>query len=184
MVIVTHCEKMARAASRRSHPAGWKFRHMSDPATTVPKIRDLVLFAEFTESELEALADLVDCATHQAGEHLVKQDDPGESMFIIISGSATVVHHAGGREFELATLKRGDFFGEIALVDQGPRSADVVAGETTETLDISQATIRALAGVYPSASFKLLVAVGRVLVARLRMGNKKYIDTLLMASEG
>jgi CRP-like cAMP-binding protein len=100
-------------------------------------------------------------------------------MYVIVTGTVKVVHRADAREIELATLHEGDFFGEIALVDEGPRSADVVAIGDARMLSISQATIRALAGVYPSAAFKLLVAVGRVLVSRLRHGNKKYIDSLL-----
>ncbi len=154
---------------------------MSESSNTVTKIRALHLFHEFSDTELESFADLVDCACFTEGQHIVRQDEPGESMYVIVSGSVKVIHRAEGREIELATLKAGDFFGELALVDEGPRSADVVALGDVEMLSISQATIRALAGVYPSASFKLLVAVGRVLVSRLRQGTKKYIDSLLMS---
>jgi CRP-like cAMP-binding protein len=152
---------------------------MSDISDTVAKIRHLSLFQEFGESELEGLASLIDCACYSDGQLIVKQDEPGESMYVIVTGTVKVVHRADAREIELATLHEGDFFGEIALVDEGPRSADVVAIGDARMLSISQATIRALAGVYPSAAFKLLVAVGRVLVSRLRHGNKKYIDSLL-----
>jgi len=152
---------------------------MSDIAETVSRIRGLALFNEFTDSELEGLASLVDCVCYGDGELIVKQDEPGDSMFVIVNGTAKVIHRSEAREFELATLSDGDFFGEIALVDEGPRSADVLAEGDARMLAISQATIRALAGVYPSAAFKLLVAVGRVLVTRLRHGNKKYIDSLL-----
>ncbi|HEY5752693.1 MAG TPA: cyclic nucleotide-binding domain-containing protein [Chthoniobacterales bacterium] len=152
---------------------------MSDIAKIVPKIRPLPLFAEFTATELDAFADLVDVETFAGGETVVKQDEPGDAMFIIVEGSARVVHRAGERTLELATLSKGDFFGEIALVDEGPRSADVIAVAPSTLLSVSEATIRALAGVYPSASFKLLVAVGRVLVSRLRAGNQKYVDSLL-----
>jgi hypothetical protein len=58
----------------------------------------------------------------------------------------------------------------------------VEAVDDCKLMQISQSVIRALAGVYPSAAFKLLIAVGRVLVARLRKGNQKYIDSLLLAS--
>jgi len=152
---------------------------MSDLAAKIEKIKDLPLFGEFTESELQAFADLADYASFGAGDVVVKQDAAGDAMFVIVTGTVKVIHRTSLRQVELAQLGRGDFFGEIALVDEGPRSADVIANEAAELLAVSQGMIRALAGVYPSASFKLLVAVGRVLVERLRQGNKKYVDSLL-----
>lgn len=152
---------------------------MSDLAAKIEKIKELPLLSEFTESELGAFADLADARTFAEGDVVVKQDAPGDAMFLIVTGSVKVIHRSSLRQVELAQLGRGDFFGEIALVDEGPRSADVIATEASELLSVSQGTIRALAGVYPSASFKLLIAVGRVLVERLRQGNKKYVDSLL-----
>ena len=152
---------------------------MSDIAETANKLRGLSLFHEFSVTELEAFADLVDCACYSDGDVIVKQDEPGESMYLIVTGAVKVIHRGETKNVELARLGAGEFFGEIALVDEGPRSADVLAIGDTQMLAISQGTIRALAGVYPSASFKLLIAVGRVLVARLRAGNKKYVDSLL-----
>jgi CRP-like cAMP-binding protein len=89
------------------------------------------------------------------------------------------VHRRGGKEFVLATVKVGDFFGELALVDSGPRSADVETLTACKMLKIEHAALRAIAGVYPGAAFKLLIAVGRGLVQRMRNGNQKYIDSLL-----
>ena len=152
---------------------------MSQSTDTVSRIRSLPLFHEFSAPELEAFSELVDCVSYKDGEIVVKQDEPGDSMFVIVEGTVKVVHRSANQQVELAILNAGDFFGEIALVDEGPRSANVIAVGDIRMLGISQATIRALAGVYPSASFKLLVAVGRVLVHRLRQGNKKYVDSLL-----
>lgn len=148
------------------------------------KLQGMNLFTEFTPDEMQAFLELIDPLTVKAGEAIVKQDEHGDCMFILIEGKASVIHRKEGKQFELATLCAGDFFGELALVDEGPRSADVEAIEDCKLLQISQSVIRALAGVYPSAAFKLLVAVGRVLVARLRGGNQKYIDSLLLASAG
>jgi CRP-like cAMP-binding protein len=159
-------------------------RAMMNPAALSPVLRSMSLFEEFTEQEMAAFLDLVDPVTSPAGTIIVRQDDPGDSMYLLISGSVRVIHRRDGKQFELATLGAGDFFGEIALVDDGPRSADVEAMADCELLRLDQAVIRALAGVYPSASFKLLIAVGRLLVARLRAGNKKYIDSLLLSAGG
>jgi hypothetical protein len=51
-------------------------------------------------------------------------------------------------------------------------------------LKISQAVIAAVAGVYPTAAFKLLIAIGRIMVERLRLANQRYVDSLLFRSRG
>ncbi|MEA3186192.1 MAG: family transcriptional regulator, cyclic receptor protein [Chthoniobacter sp.] len=149
-----------------------------------PKIRAMSLFAEFTDDELEGLLDLVDTITVPPDTCIVKQDERGDCMYVLTDGSAKVSHNRDGKKFELAVLEPGDFFGEIALVDEGPRSADVEALTPCSLMKIEHAALRAVAGVYPSAAFKLLIAVGRVMVARMRRGNKKYIDSLLAAAVG
>ncbi|HWB60136.1 MAG TPA: cyclic nucleotide-binding domain-containing protein [Chthoniobacteraceae bacterium] len=146
------------------------------------QLKGLHLFTEFTDDEMQAFLELVDPLTVKAGDTIVRQDETGDCMFILVDGKARVIHRKEGKQFELAILGSGDFFGELALVDEGPRSADVEAAEECRLLQISQSVIRALAGVYPSAAFKILIAVGRVLVSRLRKGNQKYIDSLLLAS--
>ena len=142
-------------------------------------LKTLPLFAEFTDTELDALMELLEPVEVKAGERIVRQDEPGDTMFIILQGAARVIHRTNGDSVLLARLGEGDFFGELALVDQLPRSADVVVTTDATLLCISQAAIRAFAGVSPGAAFKLLIAIGRVLVERLRRGNLRYIDSLL-----
>jgi CRP-like cAMP-binding protein len=155
---------------------------MNTPTDIRDALRQMPIFAEFSGGELDALLALVEPMTVPENVVLVKQDELGDCMYIIVDGAVRVVHRAGGREFHLATLTIGDFFGEIALVDQGPRSADVITMEPCVVLALEQSVIRALAGVYPAAAFKILIAVGRVLIQRMRQGNKKYIDSLLIAA--
>jgi CRP-like cAMP-binding protein len=145
----------------------------------VNQAKSYPLFAEFTDDELVALIDLLDIVEAADGEAIVKQDDRGDCMYILVEGEARIAHHRGGRSIGLGILHPGDFFGEIALVDYGPRSADVTAMGHCKLLQITQATIAALAGVYPTAAFKFLIAIGRILVGRLRTSNQRYIDSLL-----
>ncbi|MGA3170146.1 MAG: cyclic nucleotide-binding domain-containing protein [Chthoniobacteraceae bacterium] len=142
-------------------------------------LQHLPLFAEFTDAELEGALDLIDTVQYGADECIVKQDETGDCMFVLVEGSARVVHRRDGREIELAILKVGDFFGELALVDSGPRSADVETITPCTLFRIEHGALRAIAGVYPNAAFKLLLAVGRTLVQRMRRGNQKYIDSFL-----
>jgi CRP-like cAMP-binding protein len=147
------------------------------------KLQELPLFAEFTDAEMEGVISLIDKVDFAADECVVKQDEEGDCMYVLTEGSARVVHRRDGQAFELAKLKVGDFFGELALVDSGPRSADVETLTACKMLRIEHGALRAISGVYPAAAFKLLIAIGRALVQRMRRGNQKYIDSLLTGTE-
>ncbi len=149
------------------------------------------LFAGFKEDELSAVLSLSDSVDYQAGETIVQQgEECGHCMYVLVSGRVKVQYSGQDRDVDLAELTDGDFFGELALVDDGPRSASVVALEATRTLRISRMVLGVLAGTKPGAAIHLLAAIGRSLVNRLRAGNQKYLDLILLghkessASEG
>lgn len=152
---------------------------MSTSSETRDKLRGKSLFVEFTDEELDDFLELLDLVRVKKDEIIVKQDDHGDCMFILVEGGARVVHHRDGKDINLAALRPGDFFGELALVDAGVRSADVQASADCTLLRLTQAVISAAAGVYPTAAFKFLIAIGRILVGRLRQTNQRYVDTLL-----
>ncbi len=143
------------------------------------KLRSQPLFKEFHDEELDALLALLEPEYFSDREMIVRQGEVGDCMYLVVNGRARVLHQKGGHAVELAVLACGDFFGEIALVGQGPRSADVESVERCVLLKISQASISALVGVYPAAGYKLLIGIGRILVERLRASNQRYVDSLL-----
>ena len=157
---------------------------MSNTPEIRERLKSTALFSEFTTEEIEEFIELCDASSAAAGEVIVKQDDTGDCMYVLLSGEARVIHHSGGRDVELAILREGDFFGELALVDEGPRSADVLAIGDCALLRITQAVISAVAGVYPTAAFKFLIAIGRIMVSRLRKSNQRYVDSLLFPLAG
>lgn len=157
---------------------------MSNSSDYRSKVQGQIMFAEFTDEELDALLDLLDPVEVADGDIIVKQDDRGDCMYIVVEGEARVTHRRAGRAIGLGIIRPGDFFGELALVDYGPRSADVTAMGKCTLLKITQPAISALAGVYPTAAFKFLIAIGRILVGRLRASNQRYVDSLLFPLEG
>lgn len=142
----------------------------------------LPLFHEFSVEEMGAFLELADSVTFPAGATIVRQDDSGDCMYILIEGKARVVHRRDGREFEVVTLAPGDFFGELALVDAGPRSADVVAVDECVLLKAPQMVLRSLAGIHPHAAIKLFMAIAHVVVGRVRRTNLRYLDSLTAAA--
>jgi CRP-like cAMP-binding protein len=152
---------------------------MSNRHPVHDKLRALSLFGGFSDDELARMLDLTDPTMHGAGDLLVGQGDDGDAMFLVADGEARVVLRSDdGTECEMERLVAGDFFGELALVDRGLRSADVVASSDCVTLKITAATLHMFAAESPSAGFKLAMAVLAVVAGRLRAANGRYRETL------
>jgi CRP/FNR family cyclic AMP-dependent transcriptional regulator len=141
------------------------------------------VFAELSHEELKALIEQSSRSSFKGGQRIITAGEPGYCMYVILSGSARVSAISGFGDVELAILQPGDFFGEVALVDDGPRSADVTAAADCELLCITRMTLGVLAGLHPAAAIHLLAAIGRCLVARVRAGNQKYMDLILLGGQ-
>jgi CRP-like cAMP-binding protein len=143
------------------------------------KLRALPLFVSFTDEELARLLDLADPTAHERGEVLVAKGDDGDAMYLLAEGEARVVlRSSNGTESELGRLGAGDFFGELALVDQRPRSADVIAACDGVTLKITSGIMQLFAAESASAGFKLAMAILGMVAARVRVANERYRVTL------
>src|SRR6266516_1478944 len=80
----------------------------------------------------------------------------------------------------LATLAAGEFFGEVALFDHGPRSADVVANQDGLLLKISAGAFQRLVGEAPDQAAPFLFAICQTLIARIRADNKRFRDSIAL----
>jgi CRP-like cAMP-binding protein len=147
--------------------------------TDDPRLLKFRLFAGLGDSELQTLLQLTDTLSFPAGNKIVQAGEEGHCLYVILDGKVRVSVESQGHDITLSELSAGDFFGEIALVDDGPRSAHVTALETCALLRITRMTIGVLAGLQPAAAIQILGAIGRALVKRLRESNTKYIDILL-----
>ena len=118
------------------------------------------LFSSCTHRELTRIESLTTLVDVPAGEVLTEQGAPGEEFFVVVEGTAT----ASRNGLTLATLGPGSFFGELALLDGGNRTATVVADSDMGLLVLSRREFKSLQLTVPSVAFKLLTEMG----ARLR----------------
>lgn len=123
------------------------------------------LFSACSKKELQRIARAVDEVSVDAGRVLVDQGQAGREAFIVLSGSATVKRN--GRK--IATLGEGEQFGELALLDHGPRTASVVADTPMRLLVISSRSFAAVLDDVPTLANKLLAA----LATRIRELDRK-----------
>jgi CRP-like cAMP-binding protein len=127
---------------------------MSDALAAVP------LFAGLDEDGLASLARGMRIRRFRRAETVFHVGDPGDALFVVMSGSIKITLPADtGDEAILATLRPGDFFGELALLDGAPRSATAVAIEPTETYILARDRFRELIATEPVMREALLATL-------------------------
>jgi hypothetical protein len=144
-------------------------------------LRRVKILAGLSEEQLERFAQFMEVEKVPQWTMIVKQGDVGDSMYLILEGELRVRMEVAGRETILATLGAGEFFGDISLFDQGPRSADVVANMDSVLLKISARGFGSLAKEAPEIATPFLMAIGKTLTARIRADNKRYGDSVRFA---
>jgi len=97
----------------------------------VQALRKVLFFEDLTPEDVERVATIGERRTYQAGESIVRKEEEGLDLFVVLSGTAQV--QAGGK---VHTLGPGQFFGEMALLAGRPRSATVTAAEPVEAMTI------------------------------------------------
>jgi CRP/FNR family transcriptional regulator, cyclic AMP receptor protein len=135
-----------------------------DEDFAVESLRRCALFANVEPTALRAVARSLRRRRFRRNEVIFHQGDPGESLHVVASGAVKIVlPSAEGEEAIIATLRPGDFFGELSLLDGAPRSATAVAIEPSETMALPRSAFHDLLGRDPSLRDALLAGLAREL---------------------
>ncbi|HEY4106584.1 MAG TPA: DUF1003 domain-containing protein [Polyangiaceae bacterium] len=129
-----------------------------------------VPFFELLDDEQRAtLAARVETTTAPVGQHMFSYGDPGDSLYIVRSGVVEIYsRNDTGERIVLETARTGDFFGEISLLDGGPRTASAVVLEDLDAVVVDREDLEEFLRLCPAAALSLLTASGR----RLRETGK------------
>jgi CRP-like cAMP-binding protein len=138
-------------------------------ADNVEFLKHVPLFQDLDRKSLEAIANAAVEQSYTPGQEIVRQGDTGVGAFIIKSGKVEAVQDRSGHQHKLAELKTGDVFGEMALLDEFPRSATVRAVEPTTCLGIQRWHFRGILESHPQIALTLLP----VLTKRLRNAERE-----------
>ena len=145
----------------------FKNKESSDPVLQV--LGQVPIFENLTPKELKDLARLTHERFYKANEPVFKKLAPSEGMYVILKGIVEIKDPDSNTTF--ATLGSGDFFGELALLDQEPRSAMAVATEASELIGFFRTDLLTLMKRGPELGNKILLNLSRVLGERLRRTN-------------
>ncbi len=144
-------------------------------------LKKVPLFSDLSEAELARFAEVTREREYPKNSVILFEDDPGDALYIVSAGQVKVVLIGeDGREVILSVLGDGDFFGEMALIDDEPRSAHVIAMKDSQLLVLRRDDFQAQLVAQPKIGLKLL----RVLVQRLRRADEKIGGLVLLDVNG
>jgi CRP-like cAMP-binding protein len=123
------------------------------------------LFAGISVESMQRLADVAGEQDFAAGQFIVRQGQVGTGLYVILSGSVRVLRGSD----VVARLGKGEFFGELSVIDQLPRNASVEAAESTVVLALASWDLFALLESDPKLSLNMI----KGLVARVRLAGEK-----------
>jgi CRP-like cAMP-binding protein len=128
----------------------------------IERLSAVDIFAPLSGEEMAKLAEASVSHVFAPGEHVIRAGAEGDSMFVVHRGSVSVQVSDNGTQRSVAVLKEGDFFGEMALFTGEPRTANVVAKEETEVLEIGHQAIKLLFDTNPD----LVEALSHIIAER------------------
>jgi uncharacterized membrane protein len=125
-------------------------------------LAEVPFFSLLDEQERALLAERVEVVEHAEGQVVFNYGDPGDALYVVTEGEVEVFFkNDTGERIVLETAGPGDFFGEISLLDNGPRTASAIATKATRAIEVDREDLDELIRLKPGAAMELLTATGR-----------------------
>ncbi|MCC7535322.1 MAG: cyclic nucleotide-binding domain-containing protein [Deltaproteobacteria bacterium] len=132
------------------------------------------MFKELAPDAIELIAAIAREESHRTGTMVFREGDVGDRLYVILDGRVRISRQVSGMgEEALAILGPGDAFGEMALVDDYPRSADAVVHESCRVLVLDREAVEELMFLHKDLAYEILWSFVRTLANRLRETNDK-----------
>lgn len=142
--------------------------------TTLALLKKVPIFTGMRKSELREFAKIMHIRRYAEGETIFYEGEPGVGMYIIQEGKISIFREVTGSiDEELAQLAHGEFFGELALLDESPRSAAAKACEDSEVIGLFRPDLIDLIERKPRLGNKLLFELARLIGERLKHTNEE-----------
>lgn len=138
------------------------------------QLKGVELFSGLKPQALELVARIAGEEEHKRNQIIFRHGEPGEKLYLILEGKVRISRELPGMgEEALAVLGKGQIFGEMALLDEGPRSADAIAHETCRVLTVPRDGFDDLLYMNKELAYEVLWSIVHMLLKRLRETNDK-----------
>lgn len=161
-------------ASESAGESAGQSNRESKSAEREAQLAKVPFFDGLTGDALAMIAQVTTEETHPYGTRIFQYGEPGDKLYIILEGKVRISREVGGMgEEALAVLGTGEVFGEMALLDESPRSADTRAHERCRLLVITKDAFDDLLFLHKDLAYEVLWSCVRMLASRLRETNDK-----------
>ncbi len=138
------------------------------------------MFSELGRRELIEVERILEPLSKKAGEMIFAQGDPGDGLYIVVSGSVSIFQEEKDEtHLKLTEIKAGAFFGELSLLSDGVRTASAVAAEDAELVVLKRLDLLQLAETRPRIGVKIVVQLSQIVAERLRRTNRSLKEVRL-----
>lgn len=136
-------------------------------------LKEIPIFSDLTSKELKKVEAICYDRFFKEGEQIFYEDEPGTGMYVLKSGEVHIFKKHEGRDVKIAVITAGDFFGELALLDESPRSAKAVTVMPSEIIGIYRPDLLDLVKRDPWIGSRVLFKLAQLIGMRLKEANEK-----------
>jgi CRP-like cAMP-binding protein len=144
-------------------------------------LRRIKMLADVDERLLASLLPYLEVVKVAPFGTVFSRGEHGDALYMVLEGEVRARVMIDGRESTLTTMGVGECFGELAITDQGPRSADVIANQPSVLVKVSADALRRMFVEAPALAAPFLMALTRVITHRVRVLTKRYEDSIHFA---
>jgi len=144
----------------------------------IGSLRRIKILADMEEKQLESFVQFMEVVAVRQFAEVFRRGDHGDAMYLVLEGELRARVIVDKKETTLSTMTVGDFFGEISLLDEGPRSADVIANSDSRLLKVSSAAFASVMREAPALAASFLYGLSKSIGARVRVLTQKYQDSI------
>jgi len=137
---------------------------------TLEKLRKISLFSDFNDQELVRLLRICASRNIPAGSYVFKEGDKGDRLYVLVSGQVDIKLTRDGQERTLVTMNPGDCFGEVAIIDSNPRTADAQAATDSTVIEVKEETVSRDNDLI---ALKMVRQIALLLARKLRAATQK-----------
>ncbi|MBI3394845.1 MAG: cyclic nucleotide-binding domain-containing protein [Spirochaetia bacterium] len=137
------------------------------------RLRGVPVFDQVSDRNLKYIQSMCHLREYAENEYVFRAGDPGVGLFIILEGAVDITMQVGEKQETYASVKEGDFFGELALLVDMPRTASAVATQPTNVICFSRIDMLSVISRKPRVGNALLLNMARLVGLRLVMSNKE-----------
>ena len=161
------------------HSSFWTniFNYPTEKSDLQISLQSIPLFESLGKRDLLLILNIIHSRSYLKGEYIFYQGDPGIGLYVIREGKVRIIRSdEEGNEIELAIFSKGDFFGELAMIDGEKRSASAVAKSDVRAAVIFKPDLDEFIEKYPKKGINILYGISKIIATRLRLLNEDFFS--------